>query len=210
MRGTYCAAGSEAAARASESMCGAFETGRVARRNTTSDFCDDAGNLSAKDLRELSQQTSISLDSSENACHVKRRFPHRRDMRLRRFCAAGDSSDGFDERKELSRVHRFGKVLVGPRSQTRFAVAFHRVRRQRHNWHVDACRFFCLPNGCSGLQTIHLRHLHIHENEVEYAGRNGGDGFAPINDADRRMTAFREESSHELSVHGVVFRQKDA
>ena len=50
------------------------------------------------------------------------------------------------------------------------AIALHRVRGQRDDRQVPAGRALALADRRGRLEAAHLRHLHVHQHDVEFAG----------------------------------------
>ena len=64
-------------------------------------------------------------------------------------------------------MHGLGEVAVHSSAQAAFAVAGHGVGRHRHDADALAGILFAAADFLGGLEPVHLRHLHIHENDVE-------------------------------------------
>src|SRR5579862_3925863 len=76
----------------------------------------------------------------------------------------------------------FGKVTVHPRCLAELPISLHRVRGQRDNGLVASVGslFLLFPDGDGHLESIHLGHLHIHEDQVVSFLFDGGKSCASI------------------------------
>ena len=69
---------------------------------------------------------------------------------------------------EKPRIKRLGDVIIHPRFQAAFPVAFERMRRHRNDRDMLAgSSLLADVHGC--LQPIHLGHLHIHQDRIVLA-----------------------------------------
>ena len=64
-------------------------------------------------------------------------------------------------------LDRFRDVAIHATSQATFLVALHGVGSQRNDERMSAARFFFFADQSGRFKTIHLGHLHIHQNHVE-------------------------------------------
>jgi hypothetical protein len=63
-------------------------------------------------------------------------------------------------------VNGLGDVIVHSPIQTALPLLDRRVRRHGDNRRAMVSLLFPLANRCRGFKSVHLRHLHIHENEI--------------------------------------------
>src|SRR5664279_828475 len=68
---------------------------------------------------------------------------------------------------EFGGAQRFRQVVIHPCFQASLSVALHCVGRERDNPDAVAAVSFSLPYRPRGLQSVHFRHLHVHQNDVE-------------------------------------------
>ncbi len=73
-------------------------------------------------------------------------------------------------------------------------VARHGVGRQGDDWGMNACVLFGSPDPGGGFQAVHLRHLHVHENQVESALAMYVNGFLAAGSKARLMAEFAQQS----------------
>jgi hypothetical protein len=71
----------------------------------------------------------------------------------------------------------FRDVAVHSGRQALFLIALHGAGRHGDNRQMVAGRFFPFANGDRSFQPTHLRHLHVHEDEVKILAFHGGKGF---------------------------------
>ena len=82
--------------------------------------------------------------------------------------------------------------------------------RQTNNRQVFPSCFLGFSNEASRLQTIHARHLNIHQDKINAPLFNQRQGLAAIGSkADSPPPLFQESSGEQL-INAVVFDQKDA
>ena len=110
-------------------------------------------------------------------------------------------------------LERLGEIIVHSRSEAAFAVASHRVGGKRDDRSARrggrACRLE-LAQDAGRLETVHLGHLAVHQNEIESGAVHGGDGFTPVvRHFDVATKAFQHGQRY-LLIHGIVFGQKHA
>src|SRR5947209_13177399 len=80
---------------------------------------------------------------------------------------------------QLIHIEGFSNVFVHPGGQAPFPISLHGVRSQRNDRGV-AAPLFCFANSRSCRETIHSRHLNIHENDVKTLACASVDGFRSI------------------------------
>ncbi len=103
----------------------------------------------------------------------------------------------------------FADVTVHAGLQTAFAVALHGVSGHGKDRRVSAGRRLTLADGRRRLETVHVRHLHVHEHQVEGIVLQGRDGLGAVADHHDRMPLTAEQSQGQLLVERIVLRQKD-
>jgi len=65
-----------------------------------------------------------------------------------------------------------------------------------------------VANGAGGLEAVELGHLHVHENEIERAGLEGGDGGLAIASEHDEVAVAAEQRGDDLGVDWVVFGEE--
>lgn len=68
---------------------------------------------------------------------------------------------------ELDRVDWLGNVSVHSRREASFFVAFHGVRGERDDGLMPVRGAFKPANRGGGFEPVHLRHLNVHQNQIE-------------------------------------------
>src|SRR6266849_1035274 len=68
---------------------------------------------------------------------------------------------------QLLRPDRFGQISVHARAQAFFPIAFHRVRSQCNDHLMFSARLLLLADRRGGFHSVHIRHLHVHQHQVE-------------------------------------------
>ena len=121
---------------------------------------------------------------------------------------AGHRCGLLDGGEQQARIERLRQIAVHPGRQTALAIAGHRVRGHRDDAHVPAGPPFFPANRRRRLEAVHLRHLHVHQDEIEglplqslqdrSSGRRNGDC----------MAAAGEPFDRHLLVDDVVFRKQ--
>ena len=83
------------------------------------------------------------------------------------------------------------------------------MRRHRYDRDMLA-RVGALADAGGCLQSIQLRHLHIHQHGIVLALLNLFHGLQPIFYYIHRETGFLQQHHRQLLVDRVIFRQQDA
>jgi hypothetical protein len=81
---------------------------------------------------------------------------------------------------QLSRSNRLGDVVIHPRGQAALAVALHGMGGHSDNRQALACVSFSDPDGGGRLESVHFRHLYVHQHHIKVFFIEGGQGFAPV------------------------------
>jgi len=66
-------------------------------------------------------------------------------------------------------------------------------------------RPFALPDGDGGLEATHLRHLHVHEDEVEGLVLQGFQCRRARGRNDDLVSSLFQEPNRQELIHGIVF-----
>jgi len=86
----------------------------------------------------------------------------------------------FQDINQLSGLYRLRDVAIHPCGQASLLVALDRVGCHGDDRQVPAGVLFSSPYGGGGLEPIHLRHLHVHQHDIEAFLIEGGEGFALV------------------------------
>src|SRR5947209_16117761 len=83
--------------------------------------------------------------------------------------------------------------------------------RQRDYWHTRAAPRLDRPNSPCGLETIHLRHLNVHEYCIKApcAVLESIKSLAAISCHDYAMSVFLEQTRCQALIDEVVLHQQD-
>ena len=65
------------------------------------------------------------------------------------------------------------------------------------------------PDLSRGGQSVHHRHLHVHEDQVETSTPEGLERLAPIRDANQIGAGPRQQNLDDLAVGGMIVRQQN-
>src|SRR3954466_1066829 len=109
---------------------------------------------------------------------------------------------------ELLRVHRLGHVVIHANGQTAFTISAHRMRRQRNDGNVSTRRL-ATTYLARRLDTVHLGHLYVHEDQVELLTLASLDSSATVVCDGYPMSSLREQSLNDCLIHRVVFGNQD-
>ena len=72
--------------------------------------------------------------------------------------------------RQFSGINGFGYVAIHSGGQATFAVALHGVRGDGNDRDMCACGQFFFADEGRSLQTVHPRHLYVHQNHIKLAG----------------------------------------
>jgi hypothetical protein len=73
----------------------------------------------------------------------------------------------MDGGAQLARLERLRQVVVHPRGQAPLGVALQGVRGHREDRDVAPRRPLPRADGGGRLEAVQLRHLHVHQDEIE-------------------------------------------
>src|SRR5580704_1682620 len=111
---------------------------------------------------------------------------------------------------QLLRANRLGEVAVHARGQAFVPVTFHGVSGQSDDRLMQPAVFLLFPNGCSGLHSVHLRHLHVHENQIELLLFQRVQRFPAVAGYRHPMSSLLQQPRGQALVHGIVLREQNA
>jgi len=136
-----------------------------------------------------------------------------RPLSRRRGCGHAGvraSGDLRQQREQRGFVEWLRKVIVHPGRQAALAVAGHGVRGHRYDRSLAAADDFRLADVAGGFETVHLRHLHVHQDQVEGFVAGGGDRLATVPGVEHGVAALLEEGRGEGAVDHIVLGEQDA
>src|SRR2546425_7043967 len=91
---------------------------------------------------------------------------------------------------EFARADGFRQIAIHASSQALLAIAFHGMSGQSDHGQARPGAFFRFPNRCGGFESVHFRHLHIHEHQIEAAFRERFESLAAIRSYHNAVTPF--------------------
>src|SRR5579871_6168825 len=74
---------------------------------------------------------------------------------------------------------------------------------------MPACSSFVPSNRFGGLESVHLRHLHVHQQKVEGFFLKSDENLPAIDDVSNRMSLVFEQTHRQVGIDNVVFGQKN-
>ena len=110
--------------------------------------------------------------------------------------------------EKFIRVDGLREIIVHPGVETSAAVFFERDGRHRDNRNIRMD--VALADSLCRFDSVRLRHLYIHENEIIVALADHLNGFRPVLGAVDRDVFRREKADRNLSVNRVIFGEKNA
>ena len=129
----------------------------------------------------------------------------------RRRCGGSRAGHrALDGRQQIIGAERLREIRVHPGLETTFTISGHGVRRHGNDRQVRASRSLALANESRGFETVHLWHLHVHQDKVELLRRDAFDRFAARPGDDHRVSNLLEQCHDEFLVRRVVLGRKDA
>ena len=102
-----------------------------------------------------------------------------------------------------------GDVPIHARFETPLPVALHGMGCHGDDGDVTAGRFLPFTNGGRGLEAIHFRHLHVHQDDVEGFSLPGSQSLFPVACHDNRVTPLGERANGKLLINRIILRQKN-
>ncbi len=165
-----------------------------------------ARRLRGEDLDHLHEQRLIAAEARKQFVLVEGRF----NVRCRRGTRRRLSDQLINERKERSRVERLDEQRVHPCGLAGFEVARHVAGRHGDDRHAPAGGLLGVPDFDGRLQAVHIRHLDIHQDEVEPAIACGSDRLLSGFDRDDVDSPGRQQSRGVVTVDAAIFGDQDA
>ena len=125
------------------------------------------------------------------------------------------SSQPPDHRQQLFYLEGLGDVVVHARFQAALPVAFHGMGGHRDDGDVAARLLLTRAQETGGLETVHLGHLNVHEDEVEghpsgFGPLPGGHGLLAVAGDGDRVPLLLQDAHGQPLVDGVVLGQQEA
>src|SRR5437870_13005391 len=134
-----------------------------------------------------------------------------REVNRRRRRRRGVSRLGappFDGGKQVVSLEWLREVAAHHTRQTALALPAERVRREGYDRERPA--LWQGADRLRGLESVHLGHLDVHEDDVVALGGDGLHRFATVAHDVHLVPALQQHGRRYLLVHGVVLRQQDA
>ena len=116
----------------------------------------------------------------------------------------------FDRVLEFFRAHRFGDVAVHARGQTFLPVLLHGVGSHGEDRDVSVDRHFPLSDTPCGLQAIHLRHLYVHQDQIQALLLYQPEHLQAVTCYQHRMAHLLQGLSANQLTREVVIGQQNA
>src|SRR5260370_40079995 len=103
----------------------------------------------------------------------------------------GRSDDVQTAQNGLQRrlAQRYWEIVVHAGGDTALPITLQRIRGHGHDRHMPAA-LLAAADLRGGGETVHLRHLAVHQDEVVRNALDGFDGFESVADDVRRKTEF--------------------
>src|SRR5438552_9664446 len=83
------------------------------------------------------------------------------------------------------------------------------MRCQREDWYVAAGGALQITDRFGSRPTIHLRHLYIHENDIEVVLLHRLQSLLSIKSRDYAMAAFFEQLNREFLIDSIIFGEQN-
>src|SRR6266700_659437 len=97
-----------------------------------------------------------------------------------------------EDHVQTKATERFGNVVIHSCLKTTLTVSSHSMRCHGDNRNMGTTYLFFLANLPCHCQAVHLRHLHVHEDQVEFAGLPLRQRLKTIRGHDDSMASFAE------------------
>lgn len=88
-------------------------------------------------------------------------------------------------------------------------VAGHGVGSHGDDGHADADTALQSADRGSGFEAVHIRHLDVHNDDVEGTVLQGGEGLAAIVGNCHLVALFFKQANGEFLINGVVFGKQN-
>src|ERR1700722_19997906 len=109
---------------------------------------------------------------------------------------------------EFRKSDWFGKIPIHACSNAPFVIAFHRVSGQCNYCQVSATRFLFFAYQLRRFKTIHLRHLYVHQDNIEGLLLQCFQYFSSILCQRHAVSPLLQKPGNQPPVHGIVFGDK--
>ncbi len=104
---------------------------------------------------------------------------------------------------------RLGDIAVHPGGQAPLTVALHGIGGHGDNRQMAAGRFFPLANRRRRLEAVHLRHLNVHQHQIERRVLQRLHRFPAVACDRRRVAPLFQDAYRQPLVYRVVLGNKD-
>src|SRR5258708_8550085 len=115
----------------------------------------------------------------------------------------------LNHREQFRGTDRLGDVRVHSGGETAFAIFFQGVRREGDDGGSPAGEFLGLWNFSSSFETVHLWHLDIHQDEIEFLFLRRTNRLLAIRGNGNREFALFQQAVRQDAINGVVFHQQN-
>src|SRR5687768_2152672 len=135
----------------------------------------------------------------------------RRAQRASRFRASRSrrrEEYHLDRFHELRRRERFGEIFVEARIEAALTVLGHGMRGDRDDRDVPLRHELRAPDGRRRLEAVHLRHLDVHQDEIELLPLQRVERALSAGHDHHRVPRLLQQHRREQRVDGVVLRQQ--
>ena len=116
----------------------------------------------------------------------------------------------FDFSKQLSRPYWLRNIAVHTGGEAPLLIALQRMSCHSNDWDMRARRILLCSNCCSSLEAIHLRHLNVHEHDVEALFLECTYRCPTVAYDGYRITSFLEQADRKGLIYGIIFGQKNS
>ena len=100
------------------------------------------------------------------------------------------------------------KAFQAAGGQAPFAVSLHGPGGHGHYRHVPPGFAFQLADFGRGFQTVHLGHLHVHQNDVEFLGFDCLNGLLTVVGNGHLVKIAAEQTNDEFLIDETIFDQQ--
>ena len=122
----------------------------------------------------------------------------------------------LDDGAHFFGAHGFGKIIIHARAETFLAVTGHRAGGHCYDDHrrfemtMSGAISLTLTNLSCRIQSIHLRHHHVHEDEIERCGFDGVECFDAVACDGWGVTHLTEYARGNFLIDEIVVAQQHA
>jgi hypothetical protein len=111
---------------------------------------------------------------------------------------------------QIGGIEGFLKISVHSGRKAMLAVTIQRMGSERNDRHMSASLLFLTTDFSGGFQSIHLGHLHVHEDHVEMIRLHRGNRLLAVESYLDTMALLLQDLEGEMLIHRTIFCQKNA